>query len=143
MSLFKLRNLYRLTLAAVPFALMAAAPVADTPKLWRVEVVDKTSPSRPVFVCADKQVRQAFLDATPEINGKPCVLQEAPKRRGNQVILRCVSGDSLALASSAVRGDLQRDFTVSMRISTRPSDMTKGEPRGEFAQVRQIGRAHV
>lgn len=120
-------------------AVSVAAPAADAPGLWQVDVVAAAAapPAKPVFLCADRRLRQSLVQALPEIAGKPCALLEPPTIRPGQFQARCQAGDTKVVASSATTGDLQRDFTVNTHMSSRPADPTQAEPRGEFVQTRR------
>jgi hypothetical protein len=128
-------GLAALSVAIAAVTLAAAAP-SDTPRLWRAEVVDQAVTGHPVFVCADKRARTGFTEALPDINGEACGLIDQPIRRKGAFIARCHTSFAIVATSSTVKGDMTRDFTVSTRISTRPADVTKAEPRTESVQVR-------
>jgi hypothetical protein len=136
------RRLARFAVAIGPVGLatvaFAATLAPDVPKLWRVEVVGEAAASaKPVFVCADRSVREAFSRALPEVDGQTCNRLERPITGEGQFLVRCGTGAVTMVASSVVRGDPERDFTVNTRISARPADTTQGEPRHEFEQTRR------
>jgi hypothetical protein len=128
-----------LALVGLPMLCLIDARAEPAPapavQFWRIAAEDAAK-SRPVYLCADQRTREGFIRPLPEIDGQPCNVLEPPVVRPGVFVAWCQSGDTRAVASSGIHGDLARDFTVTTRISTRPSNSALIKPESEFTQTR-------
>lgn len=98
--------------------LPARQPAIDPPQLWLVQVVgQKDGPAAAVFVCADAPLREAFVPARAEVNGRPCRDTTPPEAKASAWSLRCeTKGRRFAVSASTV-GDLAQDFRLNLALT--------------------------
>src|SRR5690348_7511294 len=71
---------------------MHARQLANDPyELWAVQVIGPGPPSKPVKLCANNNLREAFRDPRPDGGGAPCRADKRPVIVGDQKTLRCAS----------------------------------------------------
>jgi hypothetical protein len=118
--------------------ILARQQTIDPPQLWRVEVIGDAGAVRTaVYVCADTPLREAFVRARAEVNGKACTDTTSPIVKPNGWALRCVADGRPFAVSAAAIGDLEHDFRLNFgltelfyfRTASDPSPITVRETR--------------
>jgi len=118
--------------------ILARQQAIDPPQLWRVEVIGDTGAVRnAVYVCADTPLREAFVRARAEVNGKACTDTTSPLVKPNGWVLRCVADGRPFAVSAAAVGDPEHDFRLNFgltelfyfRTASDPSPITVRETR--------------
>jgi hypothetical protein len=90
----------------------------DPPQLWRVEVIGEAGAIRAaVYVCADTPLREAFVRARAEVNGKTCTDTTSPIVKPNGWTLRCVVDGRPFAVSAVTIGDLEHDFRLDFGLT--------------------------
>ena len=98
--------------------LVARPQAIDPPHLWRVEVIGETGAVRTaIYVCADTPLREAFVRARAEVNGKTCTDITSPVVKANGWVLRCMADGHPFAVSAAAVGDLQHDFRLDFGLT--------------------------
>ena len=93
---------------------MHARQLASDPyELWSVQVVGPGAVSKPVKLCANNNLREAFRDPRPDGGGAPCRADKRPVIAGNQKTLRCEIDQASFVVQSTVTGDPARAFDVA------------------------------
>src|SRR5258707_10032834 len=98
--------------------LLARQQTIDPAQLWRVEVIGDTGAVQTaVYVCADKPLRDAFVRARAEVNGKACTDTTSPLVKPNGWVLRCVADGRPFAVSAAAVGDPEHDFRLNFGLT--------------------------
>lgn len=109
--------------------ILARKQAVDLPRLWRVEVLGDTGAVRAaVYVCADTPLREAFVRARAEVNGKPCEDITSPLVKPNGWVLRCVADGRPFAVSAATVGDLEHDFRLDFGLTQLFFFRSAGDP---------------
>jgi hypothetical protein len=99
-------------------AILARQQTIDPPQLWRVEVIGDAGAVRDaVYVCADTSLREAFVRARAEVNGKPCEDTTSGLVKPNGWTLRCMVDGRPFAVSAATVGDLEHDFRLNFGLT--------------------------
>lgn len=98
--------------------ILARQQAADPPQLWLVQVLDgRSKPAPAVFVCADTALRDSFVRARAEVNGRPCEDTTRPLLKEREWVLSCrVHGRAFTVSASTL-GDLDRDFRLNFALT--------------------------
>jgi hypothetical protein len=118
--------------------LLARQQALDPPQLWLVQVVDpKTAAVKgSVFVCADTNLRETFVRARAEVNGRLCRDTTAPISKANGWVLSCMANGQPFAVSAATFGDPERDFRLDFALT--PLDFIYPPPARRSVTVRQL-----
>jgi hypothetical protein len=118
--------------------ILARQQAIDPPQLWLVQVVDPKGGQvkGSVFVCADTGLRETFVRARAEVNGRTCRDTTAPISKANGWALSCVAGGQPFAVSAATFGDPDRDFRLDFALT--PLDFVYPPPLHPPTTVRQL-----
>lgn len=98
--------------------ILAQQQTTDPPQLWRVEVIGDTGAVRAaVYICADTPLREAFVRARAEVNGKTCEDTTSPIVKPNGWTLRCMADGRPFAVSAVTIGDLDHDFRLHFGLT--------------------------
>jgi len=107
----------------------------DPPRLWMIETVaPRGGPAS--YVCADTPMREGFARTRPEIDGAECRATARPVVRPGQSALRCQANGRGFAFSTQTRGDLTRDFELTVAVTSL--DRTLG-PAATTRRFRRLG----
>lgn len=122
--------------AAETSARLTARQLAlDPPQLWSIQPLGPTAVPA-TYLCADTPMREGFARTRTEIDGAPCRPTARPVERPGLSALKCESGGRSYAFSSMTRGDLARDFELTVAIT--PLDPALG-PARTTRRFRRLG----
>jgi hypothetical protein len=110
----------------------ARQQAVDPPQLWLIEALDPRGGSA-TYVCADTPMREGFARTRPEIGGVECRATAKPVVRPGLSALRCQADGRGFAFSSVTRGDLTRDFQMTVAVTSLDRTL------GHAATTRRIG----
>lgn len=116
--------------------LLARQQAIDPPQLWLVKDLDAAGQVRAmVWTCADTPMRRTFGHTHAEVDGTPCRnLAPAIEAPGLET-LRCEADGRRYAFSTQTRGDLKRDFQMTVTV------IPLGGEAGPGREIRQYRRA--
>ena len=98
--------------------ILARQAAIDPPQLWLVQLLDgKARPAPAVFVCADTSLRDSFVRARAEVNGRPCEDTTSPLLKAREWVLSCKAQGRAFTVSASTLGDLDRDFRLNFALT--------------------------
>jgi len=119
--------------------LIAQQTAIDPPQLWLAQVIGEAGKVKgQVFVCADSPMREAFVRARAQVNGRPCLDATSARVKPNGWTLRCTVGRRVFGESAVTLGDLQKDFVVNFALTEL--NYAPGPPVSPLQSVRQVRR---
>jgi hypothetical protein len=81
--------------------------------MWSIEVVNETSGGRPVFICANRRIVSGFSSIVPGDGIVNCARDVDITENRKRSQFRCELKGVTYAVSSAVVGDMTKDFSVS------------------------------
>lgn len=90
----------------------------DPAELWSVEALNSPTRSKAVLICADREVRDGFVQAIPMVGDRGCVRLGNVVSTAHGASYRCVLNDRQFAVWSERHGDLRRDFVAKARVES-------------------------
>lgn len=117
--------------------LEAHQATVDPPALWLAQSLDlQGQPTAALYVCADKPLRDGFLRANAEANGRPCLPLKGGVERDGLYATRCeLDGRRYGLTVTRT-GDPSQAFTTAFAL--RALDGT-GDAARQVRRFQRVG----
>jgi hypothetical protein len=90
----------------------------DPAELWSVQALSLLRKSKAVLICADREIRDGFAQATPVVGDRGCLRLGAAVSTAHGTSYRCVLNDRQFAVWSEQEGDLRRDFVAKARVES-------------------------